>query len=133
MCRWSGTRLILCFFYFICHSFILLIIKCNQIMWYFVYTFVSVIICYDSYHNDFDMFFVLWWKCSWMIYANFNIVVYLWLLDANIDTPLMFAPVVEGSFLNNIYIHVYISRHGIAEILQNLALNTNLSNQINQF
>ena len=32
-----------------------------------------------------------------MIYAHFNyIVVYLWLLDANIGTPLMFAPVVKG-------------------------------------
>jgi hypothetical protein len=49
-----------------------------------------------TYHNDFDMFFVLWWKCSCMIYANFNIVVYLWLLDADIGTPLMFAPVVKG-------------------------------------
>ena len=29
MCRWSGTRLLLCFFYFICHSYILFIIKCN--------------------------------------------------------------------------------------------------------
>jgi hypothetical protein len=73
-------------------------------MWYIVYNFVlmkndkfvSVIICYDFYHNDFDMFFVLWWKCSCMIYANFNIVVYLWLLDANIGTPLMFALVVKG-------------------------------------
>jgi hypothetical protein len=73
-------------------------------MWYIVYncilikndTFVSVIICYDFYHNDFDMFFVFWWKCSCMIYANFNIVVYLWLLDANIGIPLMFAPVVKG-------------------------------------
>jgi hypothetical protein len=36
---------------------------------------VSVIICYDFYHNDFDMFVVLWWKCSCMIYANFNIVI----------------------------------------------------------
>jgi hypothetical protein len=65
-------------------------------------TIVSVIICYDFYHNDFDMFFVLWWKCLifnvrvYMIYAHFNIVVYLWLLDANIGTPLMFAPVVKG-------------------------------------
>ena len=75
-------------------------------MWYIVYnavlmkndTIVSVIICYDFYHDDFDMFFVLCWKCSCMIYANFNIpvVVYLWLLDANIGTPLMFAPVVKG-------------------------------------
>jgi hypothetical protein len=71
---------------------------------YFVYnvvlmkndTIVSVIVFYDFYHNDFDVFFVLWWKCSCMIYANFNIVVYLWLLDANIGTPLMFAPVVKG-------------------------------------
>ena len=60
-------------------------------------TFDSVMICYDLYHNDVDMFFfVLWWKCSCMIYANFNIVVYLWLLDANIGTPLMFAAVVNG-------------------------------------
>ena len=65
-------------------------------------TIVSVIICYDFYHNDFDMFFVLWWKCLifnvrvYMIYVHFNIVVYLWLLDANIGTPLMFAPVVKG-------------------------------------
>jgi hypothetical protein len=29
------------------------------------------------------------------IYANFNIVVYLGLLDANIGTPLVFAPVVK--------------------------------------
>ena len=73
-------------------------------MWYIVYNFalmkndtiVSVIICYDFYHNDFDMFFVLWWRCSCMIYANFNIVIYLWLLDTNIGTPLMFAPVVKG-------------------------------------
>jgi hypothetical protein len=71
-------------------------------MWYVVYKFVLmkndtfVIICYDFYHNDFDMFFVLWWKCPCMIYANFNIVVSLWLLDANIGTPLMFAPVVKG-------------------------------------
>jgi hypothetical protein len=73
-------------------------------MWYLVYnfvlmkndTFVSVIICYDFYHNDFDMFFVLWWKCLCMIYTNFNAFVYLWLLDANIGTPLMFAPVVKG-------------------------------------
>ena len=49
-----------------------------------------------TYHNDFDMFFVLWWKCSCMIYANFNIVVYLWLIDSNIGTPLMFAPVEKG-------------------------------------
>jgi hypothetical protein len=49
-----------------------------------------------THHNDFDMFFVLWWKCSCMIYANFNIVVYLWLLDADIGTPLMFAPVIKG-------------------------------------
>jgi hypothetical protein len=49
-----------------------------------------------TYHNDFDMFFVLWWKCSCMIYANFNIVVYLWLLDADIGTPLMCVPVVKG-------------------------------------
>ena len=73
-------------------------------MWYIVHnfvlmkndTFVSEIICYDFYHNDFDMFFVIWWKCSCMINAYFNIVVYLWLLDANIGTPLMFALVVKG-------------------------------------
>ena len=73
-------------------------------MWYIVYhfvlmkndTIVSGMICYDLYHNDFDMLFALWRKCSCMIYANFNIVVYLWLLDANIGTPLMFAPVVKG-------------------------------------
>ena len=73
-------------------------------MWYIVCnfvlmkndTFVSVIIYYDFYHNDFDMFFVLWWKCSCMIYANFDIVVYLWLLDVNIGTPLMFAPFSKG-------------------------------------
>jgi hypothetical protein len=43
------------------------------------------------------IFFVLWWKCSCMIYANFNIlvVVYLWLLIGKIGTPLMFAPVVK--------------------------------------
>ena len=58
-------------------------------------TIVSVIICYDFYHNDLDMFFVLRWKKSCMIYANFKIVVYLWLLEANIGTPLMFAPVVK--------------------------------------
>ena len=52
-------------------------------MWYIVYKFVlmkndtfdSVIICYHLYHNDFNMFFVLWWKCSCMIYVNFNILV----------------------------------------------------------
>ena len=74
-------------------------------MWYIIYNFAlmkidtidSVIICYDFYHNDFDMFFfVLWWKCSCMIYDNFNRVVYLWLLDVNIGTPLMFSPVVKG-------------------------------------
>ena len=32
-----------------------------------------------------------------MIYAHFNcIVVYVWLLDAQIGTPLMFAPVLKG-------------------------------------
>ena len=39
-------------------------------MWYIVYNFVlmkndtivSVIICYDFYHYDFDMFYVLWWQ-----------------------------------------------------------------------
>jgi hypothetical protein len=59
-------------------------------------TIVSVIICYNFYHIDFDMFFVLWWTCLCMIYANFNIVVYLWLLEANIGTPLMCPPVVKG-------------------------------------
>jgi hypothetical protein len=42
-------------------------------------TIVSVIICYDFYHDDFDMFFVLCWKCSCMIYANFNIPVVVYL------------------------------------------------------
>ena len=50
-------------------------------------TIVSVIICYGFYHNDFDMFFALWWKYSCMINAYLNIVVYLWLLDANISNP----------------------------------------------
>jgi hypothetical protein len=31
-----------------------------------------------------------------MIYANFYKVVYLWLLDENIGTPLMFSPIVKG-------------------------------------
>ena len=35
-------------------------------------------------------------RSSCMICAHFNIVVYLWLLDANIGTPLIFAPVVKG-------------------------------------
>jgi hypothetical protein len=80
-------------------------------MWYIVYNFVlmkndtivSVIICYDFYHNDFDMFFVLWWKCLifnvrvwFMLILIYILVVYLWLLDANIGTPLMFAPVIKG-------------------------------------
>jgi hypothetical protein len=45
-------------------------------------TIVSVIICYDFYHNDFDMLIVIWWKCScMMIYANFNIIQLLHLLN----------------------------------------------------
>jgi hypothetical protein len=69
----------------ICYDFSVII--CYDFSVIICYDF-SVIICYDIYDNDFDMFFVLWWKCSCMIYTNFNIVVYLWLLDANIGTPL---------------------------------------------
>jgi hypothetical protein len=76
-------------------------------------TFVSVIICYDFYHNDFDMFFVLWWRCSCMIYAHFNIVVYLWLLDANIGTPLIFALLYRGSFWIKYIICYSAFRQGI--------------------
>ena len=61
-------------------------------------TIVSVIIYYDFYHNDFDIVFLFFDENVrvWFIYAHFNIVVYSFLLDANIGTPLMFAPVVNG-------------------------------------
>jgi hypothetical protein len=44
-----------------------------------------------------------------MIYAHINIVAYLCLLDANIGTPLMFAPVVKGSFWI-IYLYIYMEQ-----------------------
>ena len=62
-CQWSGTRFILCFCYFLCHSY-----NFNynwvQLKIYIVYNFVlkkndtivSVTICYDFYDNDKDVF-----------------------------------------------------------------------------
>ena len=44
-------------------------------------TIVSVIICYDFYDNDNDVFFILWRfqmcyiQCSCMSYTHLNIVV----------------------------------------------------------
>ena len=73
-------------------------------MWYLVYnfvlmkndTFVSVIICYDFYHNDFDMFFVLWWKCSCMIHANFNKVFFFMIIRRKHWYPADVCPRCKG-------------------------------------